>query len=184
MEEKHRWMRTRQWARSTAAVAVLSLTALGVTACGTSGDQSGDDVGEAQQEQAGEDPRAYSGPYDEAFVEDAATLVDADVTLTAQVKEVVSPVAFTITGTEESDAEPLLVVNFDEDTSGLDTGDLVEVTGTYREAYNAPAAEEDLRATPGVEEIAHYDGEPYVEATGVEATDAAGTGPTEGDAAG
>lgn len=167
-------------ARRTAAA--VALAALGLTACGTSADQSGDDVGDAQEQPA--DAGAYTGPYDQAFVDDAATLVDADVTLTAEVAEVVSPVAFTITDTEGTGTEPLLVVNYDEGTSGLDTGDLVEVTGTYREAYNVPSAEEDLRETPGVEQLARYDGEPYVEAADVEATGAGSAEPASTASAG
>ena len=173
MGGKHQW--AEQWPRRAAAAVALSVTALGVAACGTSADDSGDDVGEAQEQLTGGDAGTYTGPYDRAFIDDAATLVDAEVTLTAQVAEVVSPVAFTITGAEETVTEPLLVVNFDEDTSGLGTGDLVEVTGTYREAYNVPSAEEDLRETPGVEQLAHYDGEPYLEATDVESTRRAST---------
>lgn len=167
--------RDRHPTTRTTAAALAAVAGLGLAGCGGSADRSGDDVGEARQQPAGEDPGTYTGPYDEAFVDDASTLVDADVTLTAQVEEVVSPVAFTITGAEETATEPLLVVNFDEDTSGLDTGDLVEVTGTYREAYNVPTAEEDLRETPGVEELARYDGEPYVEATDVESAEPAST---------
>lgn len=166
----------RRTARTTAA-ALAAVAGLGLAGCGGSADQSGDDVGEAQQQPAGENPGTYTGPYDEAFIDDASTLVDADVTLTAQVEEVVSPVAFTITGAEETATAPLLVVNFDEDTSGLDTGDPVEVTGTYREAYNVPSAEEELRATPGLEQLARYDGEPFIGATDVEATDVVGTEP-------
>lgn len=165
----------RKQHRTRRTVAAVALSALGLTACGTSADESGDDVGNAQEQPVGGDAGTYTGPYDQAFVDDAATLVDADVTLTAQVEEVVSPVAFTITGAEGTGTEPLLVVNFDEDTSGLDTGDPVEVTGTYREAYNAPAAEEELRGTPGVEQLARYDGEPYVEATDVESAEPAST---------
>ncbi|MFI7585374.1 hypothetical protein ACH9DO_16515 [Kocuria sp. M1N1S27] len=106
------------------------------------------------------------------------------MTLTAQVAGVVSPIAFTITGAEGTGTEALLVVNFDEGTSGLDTGDLVEVTGTYREAYNVPSAEEDLREPPGVEQLAHYDGEPFVETTDVAVSDVESAEPTPATSAG
>lgn len=164
----------RRRARAAAAAVALSVTGLGLSACGT----AEDGAEEAQEQPAAEVPGAYDGPYDQAFLDDAATLVDADVTVSARVQEVVSPVAFTITDAGSAGTEPLLVLNFDEDTSGLEAGDPVIVTGTYHEAYNVPTAEEDLRATPGVEELAHYDGRPYLEATDVLAAEptAAATG--------
>lgn len=160
--------------RAVAAVA-LCVSALGAASCGTPADESGDEAGATQEQPTGGGAGNYVGPYDRDFVDDAATLVDADVTLTARVAEVISPVAFTIAGAEETGTEALLVIDFDEDASGVDEGDLVEVTGTYREAYNVPSAEEDLRETPGAEQLAHYDGEPFVEATDVEAIDPAPT---------
>uniref|UniRef100_UPI0019D2DAA8 hypothetical protein n=1 Tax=Modestobacter sp. KNN46-3 TaxID=2711218 RepID=UPI0019D2DAA8 len=82
-----------------------------------------------QQRVAGADADAGSnGSYDSGFSEQASALVGEEVTVSATVNEVVDPNSFSITGIEETSAEPLLVVGSDiagvlEEELGLDLTD-------------------------------------------------------------
>jgi hypothetical protein len=136
-----------------------------------------------------EDLEHYAGPYDQAFAEDLEHYAEQEVVLRAQVGTVVSPVAFTITTPEPSEADsgedtgdggvaaPLLVMDFDDPSPTLRPGDRVEITGTVHAAYNIPDTEENLGAPPGPEVLASYDGQPFLNATSVQTEDPQATTP-------
>jgi hypothetical protein len=131
-------------------------------------------------------PAPYDGPYDAAFAEDVGTYPQTgeigvhegmEVTLTAEIGEVASPIAVAITDPQDPSVAPLLVVLENADTT-LRAGDPVKVTGTVHAAYNVPAVEENLGEAPDADVLAHYDGQPYIEATQVHSPTPASSVPT------
>ncbi|MUN64920.1 hypothetical protein GMA12_17535 [Kocuria sediminis] len=154
----------RQWRRMKGATTVLAAAALGLSACGTGPELPGSYAEQSQDQPA----EPFAGPYDQVFAADLDAYAVDEISLTGEVETIVSPVAFTITAAGDTDVDPLLVVNFDEDASRLAVGQQVEVTGTVHEAYNVPDTEENLGDPPGPEVLAFYDGQPFFNATSVE----------------
>lgn len=143
--------------------AALAAAGLALTGCGPDvNDLETDDPG-GEVLEGPEAAEPYVGPYDEAFAEDVLAYAEQEVTLAGEVAVVVSPVAFTITAPGGDPATPLLVIH-DPVGDGLTQGAAVEVVGTVHEAYNVPVAEEALGEPPGEEVLAHYDGEPFLDA--------------------
>lgn len=162
--------------RTTAAAGILAISALGLTACGddTSGTETGADVEDIQEEGVEEegveedavvDP--YVGLYDTAFYEDLDTYVGEEVTVSADVNEILSPMSFTIAGTEDTSVESLLIVSASE-MNDLESGLAVEVTGTVHEAFDLPTVESEMDVDLDDELYSEWDGEPYIEATAVD----------------
>lgn len=119
----------------------------------------------------------YAGPYNTDFATrighypETGQITDyegVEVDLTGVVHEVINPVSITIADPRDPAVPPLLVVR-DEPNQPLTEGDPVEVTGTVHAAYNVPAVEENLGKPPEDDVLAHYDGQPYVWATTVDA---------------
>lgn len=156
--------------------AALAVAGLALTGCGA--DEAAID---AEVEDPGgvalEPPGPYAGAYDAAFAERVVDYAEQEVTLTGEVDVVVSPVAFTITAAGGDPAASLLVVH-DPVGDGLTPGAAVTVTGTVHEAYNVPSVEENLGEPPGEDVLAHYDGEPFVDATVVDGDVSQRTAPT------
>ncbi|WP_460669064.1 hypothetical protein [Kocuria himachalensis] len=175
--------------RRAVIAAAVAVAALGLSACGgpTTPPPGAPVVQLLDPEAIPTGP--YAGPYDQAFAEDLEHYAEQEVVLRAQVGTVVSPVAFTITTPEPSEADsgedtgdggvaaPLLVVDFDDTSPTLRPGDRVEITGTVHAAYNVPDTEENLGAPPGPEVLASYDGQPFLNATSVQTEDPQATTP-------
>lgn len=152
---------------STAVVACAAFSVVGLTACGS--DSAGTGTG-ADVEDVTEDDIASPGPFDGAYDADLYDEVDSyvgeEVTLSADVNEVLSSGAFTIAGTDDTTVEALMVVGA--------TGDIdpapettVEVTGTVQQAFDVATVEEDLGADLDDTLFEDYGSEPYVVADGV-----------------
>lgn len=164
-----------------AAIGVLSAAAFGMTACGTAGTETGTDVEDVQEgevvqttgpAEATDAPAAeraagpYVGPYDTNFYDDAVTYAGEEVTLSAKVGEIVSPMAFTIAGTDDTTVSPLLIISGEKMTD-LEEGQVVEVTGTVHEAFDLPKVNEEMQEDLDDDLLGDYDGQPYVKATKV-----------------
>ncbi len=117
----------------TAVAAFAAVSTLGLTACSdTAGSEAGADVEDVVEEEAVVD-EPFEGPYDTEFYEGVDEYVGEQVTLSADVNEVITPEAFTIAGTEDTTVEALLVVGATGDAQ-LSPETTVEVTGTVQEA--------------------------------------------------
>lgn len=144
---------------------MFAVSALGLTACGgddTAGPETGTDVEDIQEEDVAAGP--YDGVYDSAFYEDIESYEGEEVTVSADVNEIISSTSFTIAGTEDTDVESLLVVSATE-VSGLEPDLTVAVTGTVQKAFDLPTVEEDLGVDLDDPLYEAYDQEPYIEAT-------------------
>jgi hypothetical protein len=169
---------TRKLAATTAIAAGLLLTGCGATdpATSTAGESAAEtEAASTAQPLREAPPGPYDGPYNAAFAEEVGTYPETgeigvyegmEVSLTAEIGEVVSPIAVAITDPQDPSVAPLLVVLENADTT-LRAGDPIEVTGTVHAAYNVPAVEENLGEAPEADVLAHYDGQPFIEATQV-----------------
>jgi hypothetical protein len=109
----------------------------------------------------------YDGVYDTAFYQDLDTYVGEEVTLSADVNEVITPIAFTIAGTDDTSVEPLLVIGATENNE-LAPETTVGVTGTVMQAFLVTEVEEELGVDLDDELFAECEQEPYVVADDVE----------------
>lgn len=162
------------------ATGLFAVAGLGLAGCGTEGSETGTDVedvtdGEvlessppaedapAEGAEDGIAAEGYVGPYDQDFSDRSTTYVGQEVTLSAEVSETVSPEAFTIAGA----VDPLLIVESQE-LPAVDTGQVVEVTGTVQDDFAVTDVEEDLGTELEDELFSDYEGRPYVMATSAE----------------
>lgn len=167
-------------ARMLAAVS-FTIAGLVLTGCGSNdpvADPAGETIAENETAQPAQPlredpPETYVGPYNAAFASEVGTYPETgdigvyegmEVTLGAEIGEIVSPVAVAITAPEDPSVAPLLVVLENADAT-LQQGDPIEVTGTVHASYNVPAVEENLGEAPDADVLAHYDGQPYISAT-------------------
>lgn len=150
----------------TAVVGVFAVSALTLTGCSddTAGPETGTDVEDIQEEEA---VGPYDGLYDTTFYDNIDSYVGEEVTVSADVNEIVSPTSLTIAGTEDTDVEPMLVVSADE-VSGLEPDLTVRVTGTVHEAFDLPTVEDEMGLDLDDELYDEFDGEPYIEATSID----------------
>lgn len=172
---------------STARMLAATLCAVGglvLTGCGaneaapdTAGETSTEDQTTQGDQPLREDPpEPYVGPYNAAFANELGTYPETgeigvyegmEVTLTAEIGEIVSPIAVAVTAPQDPSVAPLLVVLENGDVT-FQPGDPVEVTGTVHAAYNVPDTKENLGDAPEADVLAHYDGQPYIQATSVD----------------
>lgn len=164
--------------RKLAMAGILPIAALSLAGCNsTSGTEEGADVedvveeepvadaSEAVDEGAAAEP--YEGAYDTTFYENYDSYVGEEVTLSADVNEIVSDKSFTIAGTDDTTVEALLVLadgQMEEVTPGL----TVSVTGTVMESFDLPTVEEETGLDLDDESFTDFDGENYVVAESVD----------------
>ena len=148
-------------------IGLATAASVGLTACGGNPEQPdlGEDIADVRGPEDLADP--YDGPYDADFHADVEAYADQEVTLSAAVDRVVSPVAFTITGPDGDDVEPLLVVST-EPIDGLEPGEAVLVAATPQRELEIPELESMLGSPLEDEVYEEWEGEPYLVATTVE----------------
>jgi len=149
------------------AAAVLALTAAGLVACSGEDDDNPSapeletQVPDVRGSEDLDDP--YRGLLDAAFREDLEAYVDQEVTLLADVAEVVSPRVFAVTSPDGGEVDPVLVV------ATADAGDVDPQVGQSLVIAATPVR--DLEAGTVVEEqgldvqqqqLEEWDGEPYL----------------------
>ncbi|GAA1347091.1 hypothetical protein [Arthrobacter roseus] len=157
------------WMKKAAAMSIVPIAAFGIVGCdSTSGTEEGTDVEDVvEEDDAAAAAGAYDGVYDQTFYDEMDTYVGEEVTVSADVNEILTPMSFTIAGTDDTTVEALLVVHdteLPEVTSGLTVG----VTGTVQEAFDLPTVEEEMGVDLDDEAYEDWDGEPYIEATNVD----------------
>lgn len=151
------------------AGSMLAVAALGITACSeTEGDEKGASIEDVQEEDSdfASADNFYDGAYDSDFADDMDSYVGQEVTLSAEVAEVVSDKAFSIAG---GDVEALLIVGA-ESQNDIEPGQLVKVTGTVKKALTVTELEDELQFELDDNLFIDWEGEPYVVATKVDST--------------
>ena len=173
--------------KAVAVPLTMVLAGVGLTACSddTAGSEAGADVEAIQEDdiaaadapvdEVGEPPEAEDAPVDplvfgEDF-DDAQSFVGQEVTVSADVDEVIAPGVFTIAGTGNTSLEPLRVVA--DPTTDVTEDAAIAVTGTVHqyspddlaEAEEVLGDDFDPSLFEDVEE-----GEPYIVATAIDPT--------------
>lgn len=157
--------RTNPFAK-TAVAGIFALSALGLSACGdTAGSEAGTDVEDIQEEAAD----GYDGVYDSDFYDDVESYDDQEVTVSADVNEVLDISAFTIAGTDDTTVDPLLVISVDEATE-IDEGTAVAVTGTVHQSFDFAMVEEEMEFDFDESVFEGWAGEPYIVASSIDDT--------------
>lgn len=173
------------WKTRAAVIGTAPLLALGLAGCSTAGEETGADVEDVQEleeeepledDAAAEDDAAdvadgpYDGPYDEAFYANIDEVHAGEtVTVSALVNEVISPEVFTIAGTDETTVDALPVLH-GEPMDTLESGLDVRVTGVVMTGFDLVAIEDEMGIDLDDELFEEWDGQPYIDATGVDST--------------
>lgn len=126
-----------------AALVAALVVSFGVTACGDNGEVI-ENPGLTTHTNSPSSPEAkpsYSGTNDAKFSHWIDDHEDAKVTVTGQVKTVLSENAFTLAG--ETGADDLLVVG-ENKISNLKAGDRVAVVGAVHKAFDLPVVEDTI----------------------------------------
>ncbi|MGW0497749.1 hypothetical protein ACWD0Z_20700 [Streptomyces sp. NPDC003007] len=116
--------------RAMPLLAALLLGGAILSGCGngdTEGPEKGADVQDVQETSLWRDVHRWVGK---------------EVTVSADVNEVLNRHSFTLAGVPESDVDELLVVS--ADTTDVEEGETVQVTGTVKAGFNAEAVKKDL----------------------------------------
>lgn len=163
----------KNWLTRIGIVVTLPLAALSLAGCATSGSEEGADVedvveenepleDEVLEDEAG--PYAYDGIYDETFYDEYENYLGEEVTVSADVNEIVSDESFTIAGGFETTVEALLIVGA---TADVEEGESVKVTGIVRQAFDLPTVESDMGLDLDDDLYMDWDGQNYIEASSV-----------------
>lgn len=166
-------MNRHTWMRKAAALAILPCTTVALSGCNDFNDfdPPADENLYIDNEEESDDT-LDSGPfdevYDQSFYDELNIYFGEQVTLAADVNEVLTPQAFTLAGEDEAALEPLLVVHA-EDLPNLEPGTPVVLTGQVYEYFDLASVEEDLGVDLEDSEYEIWDNEPYLLATAVEA---------------
>lgn len=175
-------MRTRETHTTRkAAVSLLAAAGLALAGCGGADeDDTGTEVdditgGEVTETPAAEETPApegtqtrlpFYGAYDREFTDDRAVHEGQEVTLTAEIVEVVSGNALEIGDPGDITLDPLLVMH-DLGATGLEQDQAVEVVGTVMTDFDLTTAEEELGVDLEDELYTDYEGDPWLRATEV-----------------
>jgi hypothetical protein len=163
-------MQTRPTARRATAVATAALIALSVSACNQDdGAVDTDDAvettdGDPTESEAGAEPDSLT--FDEVS-DDLAGRAGEEVTVTAQVDDVVTDQVFTVTSLDGNTLEPIVVVGAESDET-VEAGTPVQVTGVVADTFVLTDVEETVGIQLDDELLADFEDRPYLEATDVE----------------
>ncbi len=162
-----------RWLTGPALAAVLSLTGMALAGCG----EDLDDQATAPQLEtevpdirAGDDTDdVYRGLLDERFVEDLPAYEDQEVTVLAEVAEVLSPRTFSVTSAEGADVEPVLVMTVDAAAAlEPEAGDELVVAATPSGDLDPEAIVDELGLDIEAGQLEDWEDEPYLVASIVE----------------
>ncbi|CCG04133.1 hypothetical protein [Blastococcus saxobsidens] len=150
--------------------AVMALAGAGLSACGGMDDDNPlapYAPAELPDIRGAEDiDDAYSGLLDPAFREDLDAYEDIEVTLLADVAEVISPRVFTVTSPDGSELEPVLVVAT-ADAGDVDpqAGQSLLIAATPVGDFDAGTVSEDLGMSLDEQQLEEWEDEIYLVAT-------------------
>ena len=115
------------------------------------------------------------GAFDTGY-SDVQNYVGQQVTVSADVNDVISPTAFTIAGTENTTVDELLVLHAQGGPT-VTPDSAVQVTGPVRQGFSIPQAEQFVGVDLDDGLFTDWEGQNYIEASSVDTTV---TEPTEG----
>lgn len=154
--------------RTLALAGIIPLAALSLVGCNsTSGSEEGADVQDVVEEDSETAP--YDGALDSEFYDAYSSYIGEEVTVSADVNEIVSDTSFTIAGTDDTTVDALLVVA-DGEMAEVEPGLTVSVTGTVMESFDLPTVEDETGLDLEEDAYADYDGENYIVASEVDAS--------------
>ncbi|MEX5302308.1 hypothetical protein [Kocuria sabuli] len=168
--------RDRRPTARTAAAALAAAAGLGLAGCSTEGPETGadvEDVTEGEVLESSPAPEngpttgdAFVGDYDQGFSDERETYVGQQVTLSAEVSDVISDDGLVIAGTAENTVDPLLVL-YDMDQVDVEEGQVVEVVGTVQQSFDPSTLDDQAQEDFTDELYQDHDQQPYVEASSV-----------------
>lgn len=168
--------RDRRPTARTAAAALAAVAGLGLAGCSTEGPETGadvEDITEGEVLESSPAPQgdattgeAFVGDYDQGFSDERETYVGQQVTLSAEVSDVIGDDALVIAGTVENTVDPLLVL-YDMDQVDVEEGQVVEVTGTVQQSFDRSTLDDQAQEDLTDEVYQDHEQRPYVEATTV-----------------
>lgn len=118
----------------------------------------------ASEPEAGLDVESLSF---EEVSDDLSSRAGEEITVTAEVEDVVTDQVFTINSLDGNDLEPIVVTNVDGDQV-VDAGTPVRVTGLVAETFILTDVEETVGVQLDDELLADFENRPYLEATHVD----------------
>ena len=146
--------------------AVLALTGAGLSACADEDDNalapnSPVEVPDIRGPEDLDDP--YTGVLDAKFYEDLPAYTGQEVTLLAEVVEVLSPRVFTVTSPDDPDVGPLLVVGTEE-AGDVDpeAGQSLVIAATPGDEFDPEVVAEELALDIDHEPLEEWEGEPFL----------------------
>jgi hypothetical protein len=145
--------------------AVLALTGAGLSGCAADDGASAPDLEVQVPDVRGpedlDDP--YSGVLDAAFYEDLPAYAGQEVTLLAEVAEVISPRVFTITSPDDEEVGEVLVVAT-QDAGDVDpeAGQALLVAATPVDSFEAGVVTEELGLDVGADQLEEWDEQPFL----------------------
>lgn len=154
-----------------ALAALLAVAGAALTACSDENDNalapySPVEVPDIRGPEDFDDP--YRGVLDSAVHEDLDAYEGIEMTLLAEVVDVVSPQAFTVTSPVEEDVEPILVVTTGEAGADPAAGDQVVLAVTPVDGFEPDLVAEEFGLDGTPEELEEWDDELFLVATIVE----------------
>lgn len=149
----------------TAAAGVFALSALSLSACGDAGaDEAGIDV---EEQENAESDLAYDGLYDTEFYGELDSYDGEEVTVEADVAEVLSASSFTIAGTDDTSVDEMLVLRA-SDIAELEPGLTTSFSGTVHQEFDLATVEDELGVDLDDTLYEDWDGQPYIEAADID----------------
>jgi hypothetical protein len=140
--------------KKTLALSIIAAAGFGLTGCAV----------EAER---------YDGVYDPNFYDAIDTHVGEEVSLSAEVLDLLSPTSFTVISGDDPTANPLLVLN-EDDTENVLPGMPIQVTGAVMEAFDPSTVEENLSIDLDDALYKDWIGEFYLEVTAIDSPQAFG----------
>lgn len=161
-------MTTRKHMSRTRTLALAGLIPLATFSLAGCNSTSGSEEGAAVEDVVEEDGETapYSGALDSEFYDAYQSYIGEEVTVSADVNEIVSDTSFTIAGTDDTTVEALLIVA-ESEMAEVEPGLAVSVTGTVMESFDLPTVEEETGLDLEEDAYADYDGENYIVASEV-----------------
>lgn len=114
---------------------------------------------------------AETEPDDPNIYDEIETYVGQEVSLSAEVLDVLSPTSFTVVNEDDPTVDPLLVLN-GNDTDNVLPGMPIQVTGVVMESFDPETAEEETGKDLDDALYEDWIGEPYLEVTAIDAPEA------------
>jgi|GEM_PF-3054038 len=172
--------RNRNRVLTFTAAGALALGSLSLTGCDMNGDDQGADVEDIEETDGVDDTEetddaegtddadnAYNGPYNDEFLAEIDSYVGESVTMSAEVAQTFTDLAFTIVGVA-GEADPLLVIDGDSEED-LEIGTTVQVSGVVEAAFDISEVEDEWDIDLDDDLFGDWEGLHYIDADRVEA---------------